>query len=40
MVELMNAAMVAMVTLEEYLNTEYSPDCEFVDGAVVERTGG
>ena len=29
-----------LVSLEEYLNTAYSPDREFVDGAVVERHVG
>jgi Uma2 family endonuclease len=29
-----------MVTLEEYLNTAYSPDREYVDGVVVERNVG
>jgi hypothetical protein len=29
-----------MVSLEEYLNTAYSPDREYVDGVVVERHVG
>src|SRR5437762_1963752 len=29
-----------LVTLEEYLNTAYSPDREYVDGVVVERNVG
>jgi len=29
-----------VVTLEEYLNTAYSPDREYVDGVVVERNVG
>jgi Uma2 family endonuclease len=29
-----------LVSLEEYLNTAYSPDREFVDGEVVERNVG
>jgi Uma2 family endonuclease len=33
----MNATLVS---LEEYLNTSYSPDREYVDGAVVERNLG
>jgi Uma2 family endonuclease len=31
---------IALVTLEEYLDTAYSPDREYVDGAVVERNVG
>ena len=30
----------ALVTLEEYLNTAYSPDREYVDGVIVERNLG
>ena len=33
----MNAVLTA---IEEYLETDYSPDREFVDGAVVERNLG
>ena len=29
-----------MVTVEEYLNTSYSPDCDYVDGTVVDRNSG
>jgi len=29
-----------LISLEEYLNTDYSPDREFVDGVVVERHWG
>ena len=29
-----------LVALEEYLNTSYSPDREYVDGVVVERNVG
>jgi Uma2 family endonuclease len=29
-----------MVTLEEYLDTDYSPDREYVDGVIVEREVG
>jgi Uma2 family endonuclease len=29
-----------MTSLEEYLSTIYRPDCDFVDGQVVERNGG
>jgi Uma2 family endonuclease len=28
------------VSVEEYLSTNYEPDCEFVDGAILERNGG
>ena len=31
---------IGLVTLEEYLNTSYSPDREYVDGVVVERHVG
>ena len=37
---LKNMSVGALVTLEEYLNTTYSPDREFVDGVVVERNVG
>src|SRR5258708_39435130 len=30
----------ALVPLEEYLNTTYNPDCDYVDGEVVERNLG
>ena len=29
-----------MVSVEEYLNTSYSPDCDYVDGQIVERNAG
>jgi len=29
-----------LVPIEEYLNTSYSPDCEYVDGVVLERNLG
>ena len=29
-----------LVSLEEYLNTTFDPDCEFVDGVIVERNVG
>ena len=36
-----NAVSVATsVPLDEYLNTSYSPDCEYVDGEIVERNLG
>jgi len=28
------------VSLEEYLQTSYSPDCEYIDGEIVERNVG
>ena len=28
------------ISVEEYLHTEYSPDCDYVDGEVLERNGG
>ena len=30
----------ALVSVEEYLNTSYHPDCDYVDGRVVERNLG
>ncbi len=32
--------MTALVSLQEYLDTAYSPDREYVDGAIVERNAG
>jgi Uma2 family endonuclease len=29
-----------LTTVEEYLNTSYSPDCDYVDGEVLERNVG
>ena len=29
-----------LVSLEEYLNTDYEPDCDYVDGVVEERNVG
>ena len=29
-----------MMSVREYLSTSYSPDCEYLDGALVERTVG
>jgi Uma2 family endonuclease len=34
------ATTAAFVSLDEYLNTSYEPDMEFVDGALVERNVG
>ena len=36
----MSMSVGALVSLEEYLNTSYSPDREYVDGVVVERDVG
>jgi Uma2 family endonuclease len=30
----------ALPSIEEYLNTRYRPDCDFIDGEVVERNAG
>jgi len=30
----------ALVSVEEYLHTDYSPDCDYVDGELVERNVG
>jgi hypothetical protein len=30
----------ALISVEEYLNTSYDPDVEYVDGALVERNVG
>ena len=34
------SALPALVSVEEYLRTEYRPDCDYVDGVVVERAWG
>lgn len=34
------AATAALITLDEYMSTSYSPDCEYIDGLVVERNVG
>jgi Uma2 family endonuclease len=34
------ASTQALVSVEEYLKTSYSPDCDFVDGVVEERNLG
>ena len=36
----MGMATGTLVTVEEYLNTSYSPDCDYVDGQIVERNVG
>jgi len=34
------SALPALVSVEEYLHTMYDPDCDYVDGVVVERNVG
>lgn len=34
------ATAATPITLDEYMNTSYSPDCEYIDGVVVERNVG
>lgn len=29
-----------LVSVDEYLHTSYDPDCDYVDGAIVERNVG
>jgi hypothetical protein len=29
-----------LVSVEEYLHTSYDPDCDYVDGEIVERNVG
>ncbi len=36
----MDVVVKALVSAEEYLNTSYSPDCDYVDGELVERNVG
>jgi len=36
----MPTAAAATISLEEYLSTSYSPDCDFVDGQIEERNVG
>jgi hypothetical protein len=33
-------AVATRVSLEEYLNTEYEPDCDYVDGVLEQRNVG
>ena len=33
-------SVAALIPVEQYLNTSYSPDCEYVDGVLVERSAG
>ena len=37
---MMAAVQTTPISLEEYLNTSYRPDCDWVDGEVRERNGG
>jgi Uma2 family endonuclease len=34
------ATVPSLVSLEEYMRTSYSPDCEYIDGLLVERNVG
>ena|SRR2546423_964844 len=34
------ATSAALIPLDEYMSTSYSPDCEYLDGVVVERNVG
>lgn len=34
------ATAAQSISLEEYMKTSYSPDCEYVDGEIVERNVG
>lgn len=36
----MDMATLAPVSLAEYLNTDYEPDCDYVDGVLEERNAG
>ena len=36
----MSTKVDAPISVDEYLRTSYSPDCEYVDGAIVERNVG
>lgn len=33
-------ATTTLISIEEYLNTSYDPDCEYVDGEVIQRNMG
>jgi hypothetical protein len=33
-------ALATRVSLEEYLSTDYEPDCDYVDGVLEERNVG
>lgn len=34
------ATAPTLVSLDEYMSTSYSPDCEYIDGVIVERNVG
>lgn len=34
------ATAPSLVPIEEYMHTSYSPDCEYIDGVIVERNVG
>lgn len=34
------ATAATTITLDEYMSTSYSPDCEYIDGILVERNVG
>ena len=34
------ATAATPITLDEYMSTSYSPDCEYIDGVVMERNVG
>jgi hypothetical protein len=36
----MNVEARALVSVEEYVNTSDDPDCNYVDGELVERNAG
>ena len=36
----MNVSTKALVSIDEYLHTDYSPDVDYVDGELVERNVG
>ena len=36
----MGVGAKTLVSIEEYLHTDYSPDCDYVDGELVERNVG
>ena len=33
-------SVAALISIDEYLNTSYEPDCDYVDGALQERNLG
>jgi len=39
-VKLTDMAASAAISVEEYLSTVYDPDCEYVDGEVLQRNMG